>query len=128
MIENYNTTRLPHYILTLYGDAFLGALFTALIDLAWVQTGNPSFTASETLFIWLLLGTLLHLFNSVTNALINRYMLRCLANAPAMPEPPVADAPMPVTFTVPDEETHDDSFWRMEEEGGFRHSMEASDE
>ena len=128
MIENNNTTRLPHYILTLYGNAFLGALFTAIIDLAQVQTGNPSFTASETLFLWLLLGTLWHLFGSVMAALSNRYYLSRLANAPAMPEPPIADASMPLTFTVPDEETNDDSFWRMEEADDFWPSLEATDE
>lgn len=128
MIENNNTTRLPHYIRTLHVEAFLGALFTYFIDLAQVQTGNPSFTASETLFIWLLLGTLLHLFNSVTNALVNRYLLRRLANAPARPEPPVADAPMPATFTVPGEETDDGSFWNQEEVDDFWRSVEATDE
>lgn len=128
MIENNNTTRLPHYILTLYGDAFFGALFTYFIDLAQVQTGNPSFTASETLFLWLLLGTLLHLFSSVTNALFVRYLFRRLANAPAMPEPPVVDASMPMTFTVPDEEAHDDSFWSMAKADDFWHSMGVADE
>lgn len=45
-----------------------------------------------------------------------------------MPEPPVVVAPTPVTFTVPDEEANDNSFWSMEAADDFWPSVEDADE
>lgn len=103
----------PHPVPFL-SDALMGALFTYLIDFSRTQVGYPDLSASETLILWLFIGTLFHLGSLMIPALIERILFRQPpTNTTAVSEMLVEVMPLAEIDNEFNHEEDDDPFWSM---------------